>query len=63
MHPDSATTRSPVDVFVAAAAIFFLLPPLCTRALLSGQKPISPFVTHLWQWSFSKKVVEASIPT
>jgi hypothetical protein len=63
-HPDTATstTRSPGDVLVAAA-IFFLLPPLCPQALESDQNANSPFSTHLWQWSFSTVSTPASIPT
>ena len=47
----SAPTWSPVDIFVPAAAIFFLPPPLCPPAPESDQKAISPFVPQLWQRS------------
>jgi hypothetical protein len=41
---------------------FFLLPPRCAQAPASDQNANSPFITHLWQWSFST-VTTASIPT
>jgi hypothetical protein len=58
--PATLTTWSPVDVLVAAA-ILLLLPSLCRPAPESDRKAISPFVSHLWQWSFST-VSAANLP-
>ena len=45
------------------SSYFFLLPPLCPQAPDSDQSANFPFITHLWQWSFSTVSTPASIPT
>ena len=46
------------------SSYFFLLPPLCPRAPESDPNANSPFITRLWQWSFSNGMsAPASIPT
>ena len=45
------------------SSYFFLLPPLCPQAPESDQNANSPFIIHLWHWSFSTVTAPASIPT